>query len=110
MDVELLVVPDCPGAAPAWEMLRAALTHAELTRLEVPVTVIADEHQARERRFAGSPTFLIDGVDPFDEPGRPIGMSCRIYRDTGGHRSNLPPMAELIRVLHAAQTQTAARS
>ena len=112
MDVELLVVPDCPGAAPALEMLRAALTHAELTRLEVPVTVIADEHQARERRFAGSPTFLIDGVDPFAEPGRPIGMSCRIYRDTAGHGGNLPPLAELIRAIrHAAgQTEAAARA
>ena len=112
MDVELLVVADCPGAAPARELLRAALTHAELPGLEVRVTVIADEHQAQERRFAGSPTFLIDGVDPFTEPGRPIGMSCRIYRDPAGHGSNLPPLAELIRAIdHAAgQTEAPARS
>ncbi|HEY5116597.1 MAG TPA: hypothetical protein VIJ00_13830 [Nakamurella sp.] len=110
MDVELLVVPDCPGAAPAREMLRAALTHAEMPGLEVRETVIADERQAQARRFAGSPTLLIDGVDPFAEPGLPVGMSCRIYRDSAGHRSNLPSMAELVRVIHAAQTPTAARS
>ena len=76
------------------------------------VTVIADERQAQQRRFAGSPTFLIDGVDPFTEPGRPTGMSCRNYRDTAGHGSNLPTLAELIRAIHqaAGQTEAAARS
>ena len=62
----------------------------------------------RERRFAGSPTFLIDGVDPFAEPGRPTGMSCRIYRDTAGHRGNLPPLAELIQAIHQAAGQAEA--
>ena len=32
--------------------------------------------------MAGSPTLLIDGVDPFAAPGqRDCGMSCRLYRD-----------------------------
>jgi len=112
MDVELLVVPYCPGAASAREMLRAALAHAELPGLEVRVTVIADERQAQQRRFAGSPTFLINGVDLFAEPGLPVGMSCRIYRDTAGHRGNLPPLAELIQAIRQAegQTEAAARS
>ena len=108
MDVELLVVSDCPGAAPAREMLRAALIHAGLPGVEVRVTVIADERQAQQRRFAGSPTFLIDGVDPFADPGLPVGMSCRIYRDTAGHGSNLPTLAELIRAIHQAAGQPAA--
>jgi len=76
------------------------------------VTVIADERQAQQRRFVGSPTFLIDGVDPFAYPGLPVGMSCRIYRDAAGYGSTLPPLAELIRVIdHAAgRTEAAARS
>ena len=32
----------------------------------------------------GSPTLLIDGVDPFAEPGQPPSMSCRLYRDDDG--------------------------
>jgi hypothetical protein len=112
MDVELLVVSDCPGAAPAREMLRAALIHAGLPGVEVRVTVIADERQAQQRRFVGSPTFLIDGVDPFADPGLPVGMSCRIYRDAASYGSTVPPMAELIRVIdHAAgRTEAATRS
>jgi len=112
MDVELLVVADCPGAAPARPRRGSCCGQPTLTpscpSLEVRVTVIADEHQAQERRFAGSPTFLIDGVDPFAEPGLPVGMSCRIYRDSAGHGGNVPPLAALIRAVDQAAGQMAA--
>ena len=34
--------------------------------------------------FRGSPTVLLDGVDPFAEAGAPVGFACRIYRTEEG--------------------------
>jgi hypothetical protein len=32
----------------------------------------------------GSPTLLVNGIDPFAPPGSPASVSCRIYRDESG--------------------------
>ena len=38
---------------------------------------IGDEDQAARRGMHGSPTILIDGIDPFAVPGQPASVSCR---------------------------------
>jgi hypothetical protein len=35
-------------------------------------------------RFAGSPTILLNGTDPFDEPSGEYGLACRVYRTPEG--------------------------
>jgi len=94
MDVELLVVPECPHQATAVELLRTAIVDLALPDEGLRVTVIASESEATQRGFTGSPTFLIGGIDPFAEPGRPIGMSCRIYHQAEGLRG-VPGLTEL---------------
>ncbi|MFC8261184.1 hypothetical protein ACFUNF_27160 [Streptomyces sp. NPDC057291] len=42
--------------------------------------------RSRADRFTGSPTFLLNGRDPFAEPGRPAGLTCRVYRAPDGLR------------------------
>jgi hypothetical protein len=98
VDVELVVVPDCPHAAAAQELLRTALDVAGLPRTGVRVSVIESRREAEERGFAGSPTILINGVDPFAEPGRPSALACRVYPGPAGP-SWLPPADELTRAL-----------
>lgn len=39
---------------------------------------------AEEHGFRGSPTVLVNGIDPFAEPDAPVGLSCRIYRTPNG--------------------------
>jgi hypothetical protein len=34
---------------------------------------------AEQHGFRGSPTVLIDGVDPFADPEAPVGLSYRVY-------------------------------
>lgn len=34
--------------------------------------------------FHGSPTVLIDGVDPFAEEHAPVGLACRVYQTPDG--------------------------
>ncbi|MGI8870360.1 MAG: hypothetical protein ACR2F6_16310 [Mycobacteriales bacterium] len=48
------------------------------------VTVIDSVKEAQRRAFVGSPTFLIDGVDPFAVPGAPTGVTCRVYATARG--------------------------
>ena len=70
VDVELLVVPDCPNEAGALSALRLPFERMCPTVQSVRTTVIASQEQAQERGFVGSPMILIDGVDPFGVPGR----------------------------------------
>jgi hypothetical protein len=82
--IELLVVPDCPNEAAALTVLQEAAESAGLERVPVTVTVIDSSEEAQRRRFLGSPTFLIDGVDPFAVPGAPTGLTCRVYATADG--------------------------
>lgn len=62
-----------------------------LTRLEELLTVLGDGNSevtlervetpedAERLRFVGSPTILLNGRDPFEEPEGEYGLACRIY-------------------------------
>ena len=106
VDVELLVVPDCPNAQAARELLRSSLRAAGLAGTPIRVRVIASQRAAEQRGFIGSPTILINGLDPFAEPGRPPALACRVYPGPAGP-SGLPP-AEQLRTAIAAATSTPA--
>jgi hypothetical protein len=97
MDVELLVVPDCPNKMSAYDLTRAAFTELGVASL-VTTTVITDDTQAQARGFTGSPTFLINGHDPFAEPGAAVGVACRVYRTPTGF-AGVPSLEELCAVL-----------
>ncbi|QUW85430.1 hypothetical protein SMIR_40825 (plasmid) [Streptomyces mirabilis] len=98
MNIELLVVADCPHEPAAADLLRAALSGLGLPPEGFRTTVITNEQEAMRRAFTGSPTFLINGIDPFAEPDRPVGLSCRIYRHDG-IASGLPQPEALIDAL-----------
>ncbi|MFF9592730.1 hypothetical protein ACF1FX_26505 [Streptomyces sp. NPDC014646] len=97
MDIEILVVPDCPNTGPAAELLRQVLDDMGLHDTDFSTRVIADRAEAEAVAFTGSPTFLIDGRDPFAEPGRPSGLACRLYRDPDGSGPSGLPGAERLR-------------
>ena len=89
-----MVVADCPNEAAAVEVVREAARHAGMGEIAVRVTVIGSDEQARCRGFVGSPTFLIDGVDPFAVSGAATGVACRVYPSASG-RSGVPGVAPL---------------
>jgi hypothetical protein len=101
VDVELLVVPDCPNAEAAARLLHDALVDLGLTDTNVRTTVIATQSEAECRGFAGSPTFLVDGIDPFAEPGRRPGLTCRVYHRADG-MGGVPGLTELREALKRA--------
>lgn len=105
MDVELLVVPDCPHEQPAASLLRAALDDVGLAAVQFEVTVIASHEEAERRAFGGSPTILLNGDDPFQVPGQPASVACRIYPGGGG----LPDPRALRQALKRAAVDRAPR-
>ena len=93
MTVTLLYFPGCPNWRTADANLRAALEEAG-TDVAVHRRVVDTVEEAERQGFLGSPTVLIDGRDPFAEPGAIPGLSCRVYRTDAGV-AGAPTVAQL---------------
>ena len=96
MDITVLVIEGCPSTGRAQENLRAALA---LTGRDAAVVVrtVTTDLEADRLGFAGSPTILIDGHDPF--PGAAAGgLSCRIFTTPDGPRG-APTVDQLVESL-----------
>ena len=103
MELTLMTVPACPNAVAFEQRLAAALVghlDAIVHRRE-----IADEHEAAQAGMHGSPTLLIDGVDPFAAPGQLPSLSCRLYRDATGRAEGAPSVEALRRALEHASAR-----
>ena len=107
MELTLLTVADCPNA----EVLAERLAAAGADREQVTWTTVADAEQAAALGMHGSPTLLIDGLDPFAVPGAATGYACRLYPGADGKTEGAPSTAALAAVLarytmHAPSTVT----
>jgi hypothetical protein len=89
MHLTVLAVEDCPNAPVLAERLAAVLAGRE--GISVSREVISDEGAAARWGMHGSPTLLIDGADPFAEPGQ----LRRGWMRSGGlaRAASLPPKA-----------------
>jgi hypothetical protein len=106
VEVELLVIPDCPGTDEASELLRTALDDIGLAETPFTVLVIDTGAAARGRRFAGSPTFVVDGVDLFESGTTGDAIACRVYPTPEGLRS-VPALRDLRKALKKQAAQAA---
>jgi hypothetical protein len=100
MELTLLTVPSCPNVAVFEERLAAALAGRPV--VVVHRREVADEREAAHAGMCGSPTLLINGVDPFAAPGQVPGLSCRLYPDVTGRLAGAPPVEALRRALEQA--------
>lgn len=101
MDVELLIVRECPNEAGAARLLRNALDDIGLPDKDFHTTVVVSQRDAERRGFTGSPAFFVDGTDLFHEPGRQPGLSCRLYRSSD-RVGGVPDLVNLRRALKRA--------
>jgi hypothetical protein len=89
----VLAVPDCPNVKLLEQHLMLALKgHHDVT---VSRHEIGDQDQATRRGMYGSPTLLIDGIDPFAGPGQHASVSCRLFRDDRGRSVSAPSVRSL---------------
>ncbi|MBT2511277.1 alkylmercury lyase family protein [Streptomyces sp. ISL-98] len=100
MHITVLTVPDCPNAPLAHERITAALDGRSA---QVELIEVSNEARAAERGMTGSPTVLIDGIDPFAAPGGATSVSCRLYRGPDGRTDGAPSVADLHRALDLAE-------
>lgn len=100
MELILLTIPDCPNAAVFESRLATAL--ADYPDTVVRRREIAGELDAARAGMCGSPTLLIDGVDPFAVPGQLPGLACRLYRDATGRPAGAPPVEAIRRAVEHA--------
>lgn len=74
---------DCPNWRTANRRIREVIvTHGVDATIEYQL--IETPEAAEKYQFAGSPTFLIDGTDPFPQKARMYGLACRVYSTESG--------------------------
>lgn len=93
MKLKVLHVSDCPNAAALIDRLDRVV--AGRTDVAIEQQVIHDEAEAAACGMTGSPTLLLDGLDPFAAAGRRPSLSCRLYVDETGTRSGVPSLGQL---------------
>lgn len=98
MRITVLTVPDCPNGPVVEERITAALGGRSA---EVGLVEVREEDEAARWGMTGSPTVLLDGVDPFAVAGAVPSVSCRIYR-SGGTVDGAPGVADLCKALTSA--------
>jgi hypothetical protein len=90
MRLEVLHVTDCPNLEPMLDRL------AEATDLPVVAREVTTDAEAAALGMNGSPTLLIDGIDPFASADQCAGgVSCRLYRGPEGRIVPAPPVDRL---------------
>ncbi len=82
--ISIQFLPGCPNRQLAEDRVREALDRLSGRRPAVVLEEIADEEQALRVGFHGSPTVLVDGVDPFAGPDAEVAFSCRVYLTPSG--------------------------
>ena len=96
MKAELYYFDDCPSYSRALDNLKEAL-HLERLPAQIATIPVASETDAQSKRFIGSPTIRIEGVDvegPEAEE-RGYGFGCRVY--VGDGKTTGWPSVEQIR-------------
>lgn len=83
VDVTLLFFDDCPNWRVVDDRLRTLAR--EFTDVTVTHHRVETTGEAERVGFRGSPTILIDGVDPFAADSDPVGgLSCRVFATSDG--------------------------
>jgi hypothetical protein len=102
MDITLQFFDGCPN----WQVTERRLSTLVAEGLDVTIGYqrIESYESAIEHRFRGSPTVLINGVDPFADGDAPVGVACRIYETESGPAGS--PTLDQLRAAIAAGNAT----
>jgi hypothetical protein len=83
MEVELLYFDDCPNWHTADAHLMALAD--DFPQMTVAHHLVDTLDEAERVGFRGSPTILVNGLDPFATAADPVGgLSCRVYQTADG--------------------------
>ena len=79
--VTIVVVEDCPGAAPTAALVRTVAARMGFHDLNVQMIVVRTPMEAIDHKMLGSPTVLVDGTDiePRARTRIDFAIACRTY-------------------------------
>src|SRR6266508_1792331 len=100
MRVTLRYFDGCPNWEIALGRVREVLAASGPAVPEVELERVPTEEEAERLGFRGSPTVLVDGVDPFADETMPVGLACRVHRTERG-LEGAPSLDQLKAVLAA---------
>ena len=103
MKIQLFYFDGCPSYEQALANVKDALRAEGLAETVETVPVLSDT-DAQAKRFLGSPTIRIDGIDleGADADSRGYGYGCRVY-ESGGQRVGWPSVAQVRQSLQTAR-------
>lgn len=93
MKIELLYFDGCPSWMSALKNLHTALKSDGLDT-SVELVQVMDNEDAARRKFLGSPSFRINGIDLWEEERDVYSLSCRVYATSEGMKGS-PSVAML---------------
>lgn len=97
MDILILSTPQCPNERILTHRLYEAL--ADHTDARITHRVVLNDEEALELGMHGSPTLLINGVDPFASADDIPSFSCRLYGINNERTDGAPSIEQLRQAL-----------
>lgn len=79
MKIELLYFNGCPSWQRAQDNLKLALAEEKIDA-EINLVCVKTAAQATREKFAGSPSFRVDGHDLWPEKHENYHLECRLYK------------------------------
>lgn len=89
--IELLYFEDCPS----WQITLRYLQNLLGDGANIELVRVSSDAEAAARRFTGSPTIRVDGVDLFPPGHEDYALACRVYYTPDGSAGT--PTADMIR-------------
>ncbi|MGB7979777.1 MAG: thioredoxin family protein [Candidatus Nanopelagicales bacterium] len=99
--VTLQYYDDCPNWQTGRDRLLDAIDRLGRDSFEVDLRLITGYDQAVADGFRGSPSFVVNGRDPFADHHVPVGLTCRSYPTEAGP-AGAPTLEQLLQVLERA--------
>ena len=102
--VRYLYNASCPSYEEGLQALRTAALEVG-GEMIFEEQLVSDDAEAERLGFYGSPTYLINGRDPFPAPGGvPLAAeACRAYTTSDGSIAPVPDVDQLIAALSEAE-------
>lgn len=98
MNIQVLHIDECPNWEEAGVRLRSALHAVGKPDTAIETILLTTPEEAERYAFAGSPTILIDGEDPFPTGATTTDLACRVY-NTGTRLAGSPTTEQLTQAL-----------
>ncbi len=99
MKIELLYFDGCPSWETGLQNLKSAVLQEGLIA-DIDLVKVHDDVEATHFKFLGSPSFLVNGNDLWQETRETFALSCRIYSTPNGIKG-FPTVNMLREKLHS---------